>query len=307
MKKTKFLLLSLFVISVLALTFSSCKKDDPVEAPTVSIFSTVDGYQVAFTATATNADTYAWGFGDTETSTDQNPTHIYAQSGSYTATLTVTGEGGTATATETVTIAASELEMLTGGPAMANGKAWVFSSVMGEGDAIYKNTADFELDGPLADGMLGLIGLTSEYDDEFTFKYDLTYTHDAKNDSVITDIIYAMINQIPFRTSAEDVIVLAPFTPAAATFTYTEDTDLTLEVTSDEANDSTWNVTWSNVTILEIAGGTEFIGIQDFTRKYLITDIGTDHVQIGMFVSATEGTKMNYPSHMIRMTFVPKD
>lgn len=93
----------------------------------------------------------------------------------------------------------------------------------------------------------------------------------------------------------------------AATFTYTEDIDLTLEVTSDEDNDSTWNVTWSNVTILEIAGGTEFIGIQDFTRKYLITDIGTDHVQIGMFISATDGTKMNYPSHMIRMTFVPKD
>jgi len=307
MKKTKFFPLSLVVVSVLALAFSSCKKEEVVPAPTVSIFSTVDGYQVAFTATATNADTSAWDFDDDETSTDQNPTHIYAHSGSYTASLTVTGEGGTSTATEAVTIAASELEMLTGGPAMADGKTWVFSSVMGDGDAIYKNTADFELDGPLADGMLGLIGLTSEYDDEFTFKHDLTYTHDAKNDSVITDVIFAMINQIPFRTSAEDVIVLCPFTPAATTFTYTEDTDLTLEVTSDEVNDSTWNVTWSDVTILEIAGGTEFIGIQDFTRKYLITDIGTDHVQIGMFISATDGTKMNYPSHMIRMTFVPKD
>ncbi|MBA7548199.1 hypothetical protein ES705_40646 [subsurface metagenome] len=190
---------------------------------------------------------------------------------------------------------------------MTNGKTWVFSSTSGENDGIYKADADWTYEDPLPDGILGLIGLTSEYDDEFTFKYDLTYTHDAKNDSVITDIIFAMINQIPFRTSAEEVIVLAPFTPAAATFTYTEDTDLTLEVTSDEANDSTWNVTWSDVTILEITGGTEFIGIQDFTRKYVVFDIGTDHVQIGMFISATEGTKMNYPSHMVKMTFVPKD
>ena len=306
MKKTKFFPLSLVVISVLALTFSSCKKDDPVDPPTVSIFSTVDGYQVAFTATATNADTYAWDFGDTETSTDQNPTHIYAQSGSYTATLTVTGEGGTATATEAVTIAASELEMLTGGPSYANGKTWVFSQTAGEGDGIFKATDDLEYEDPIPDGILGLIGLATEYEDEFTFKHDLTYTHDAKNDSVVADIIYAMLNQIPFRQSAEDIIVLAPFTPAAATFTYTEDTDLTLEVVDKDDDEVTSNVTWSDVTILEIGGGTEFIGVWDFTRKYMVIDISTDLLQLGIFISTSEGSNMAIPKHVLIMTFVPK-
>lgn len=306
MKKVTFFLLSFAVIGILALTFTSCSKEEEKDPPTVQIFFSVDGYQVAFTATATNTDTYAWDFGDTETSTDQNPTHIYAQSGSYTATLTVTGEGGTAEASTTVTIAASELEMLTGGPEMANGKTWVFSSTAGEGDGIFKADADFTYEDPLPDGILGLIGLVSEYEDEFTFKHDLSYTHDVKNDSVVTNIIFAMINQIPFRASAEDVIVLCPFTPVAATFTYTEDTDLTLEVTSDEDNENTWNVTWSDVTILEIEGGTEFLGIQDFTRKYYVFDIGVDQLQIGIFISATDGSKMNYPSHVLIMTFVPK-
>lgn len=307
MKKTKIFPLSLVVISVLALTFSSCKKDDPVDPPTVSIFSTVDGYQVAFTATVTNADTYAWDFGDTETSTDQNPTHIYAQSGSYTATLTVTGEGGTATATEAVTIAASELEMLTGGPAMTDGKTWVFSSVAGEGDGIYYADADFTQQEPVPDGILGLIGLPSEYDDEFTFKDDLSYAHDAKNDSSVTNAIFAAFNQIPSRASAEDIIVLSPFTTAAATFTYTEDTDLSLTVIPDQdIPEVTEDITWSNLTILEIAGGTEFIGIQDFTRKYIVFDIGVDKLQLGMFISTTQGSQYMKPTHFLKMTFVPK-
>ncbi len=306
MKKTKILLLSLFVISVLALTFSSCKKEDPVDAPTVSIFFTVDGYQVAFTATATNADTYAWVFGDTGTSTEQDPTHTYTQSGIYTVTLTVTGEGGTADATTDVTIVASELEMLTGGPGMANGKTWVFSQTASEGDGIFKATDDLEYEDPIPDGILGLIGLTTEYEDEFTFKDDLTYTHDAKNDSVVADIIYAMLNGIQFRQSAEDIIVLAPFTPVAATFTYTEDTDLTLEVVDKDDDEVTSNVTWSDVTILEIGGGTEFLGIWDYTRKYMIIDITNDLLQVGMFVSTSEGSNMAIPKHVLIMTFVPK-
>jgi len=307
MKKRTLFLWSFGVIGILAVTFSSCKKDDPVDPPTVSIFSTVDGYQVAFTATATNTDTYAWDFGDTETSTDQNPTHIYAQSGSYTATLTVTGEGGTATATEAVTIAASELEMLTGGPSATNGKTWMFSQTAGEGDGIFKATDDLEYEDPITDGILGLIGLASEYEDEFTFKHDLSYTHDVKNDSVVADIIYAMLNGISFRQSAEDIIVLAPFTPAAATFTYTEDTDLTLEVVDKDDDEVTSNVTWSDLSVLEIAGGTEFLGILDFTRKYMILDIAVDELQVGIFVSTSEGSKMNIPKHVLIMTFVPKD
>jgi PKD repeat protein len=306
MKSKKLLLLSFAVLGMLAVIVSSCKKDDPAPLPTVSIFSSVDGYQVAFTATVTDATGFAWDFDDGETSTEQNPVHTYAQSGSYTATLTVTGPGGTANASEDVTIAASELEMLTGGPAMADGKTWVFSPAIGTGDAIYKDHPDWVVDDPLVDGMLGLIGLASEYEDEFTFKHDLSYSHDVKNDSVVSNTIYALLNQIPYRPSFEDAVVLTPFTPAAATFTYTEDTDLTLEMTSDEFPDSTVNRTFSGVTVLEIVGGTEFLGVQDFTRKYVINDISVDILQIDMYMSGTDQSKLNYPSHLLRMTLVPK-
>jgi PKD repeat protein len=307
MKKATSFLLPFALLGMLAVIVSSCKKEDPAPEPTVSIFSSVDGYQVAFTLTVTDATTFAWNFDDGETSTEQNPVHTYAQSGSYTASVTVTGPGGTATATDNITIAASKLEMLTGGPAMADGKTWVISTTIGEGDAIYKDHPDWVVDDPVVDGMLGLIGLPSEYEDEFTFKHDLTYTHDAKNDSVVSNTIYALLNQIPFRPSTEDAVVLTPFTPAAATFTFTEDTDLTLEMTSDEWPDSTASRTFSNVMVLEIAGGTEFVGVQDFTRKYVIHDISVDAMQIDMYMSGTDQSKLMYPSHMLRMKFVPKD
>lgn len=308
MKKKTLSLISFTAIAVLAFVMFSCG-EDPVDPPTVQVFSSVDGYQVAFTATATNADTYAWDFGDGETSTEQNPVYIYTQSGTYSATLTVTGEGGTAAASVDVTIAASELEMLTGGPAMANGKTWVISSTKGEGDGLFEDPPDWVLDigTPIMDGILGMMGFPSEYDDEFTFKHDLTYTHNTVNDSCIANTIFASLNQIPFKPSpATEAIVLAPFTPVAATFTYTEDTDLTVEVVDKDDDEATLEVTWSGVRVLEIEGGTEFIGLQDFTRTYFIQDISPDHIQIGMLMSGTEGSKMNYPSHLLVMTFVPK-
>ncbi len=304
MKKATLSIFSMAIIAGLAILVTSC--EDPIPAPTLQIFASVDGYQVAFTATATDTDTYSWDFGDGETGTEQNPVHTYAQSGSYTATCTVTGGGGTADATVDVTISASEMEMLTGGPAMASGKTWVFSPSAAESDGIYYADADFNYQDPLPSGILGLIGLPSEYEDEFTFVHDGTYTHDVKNDSAVTDIIFAMVNQIPFRPSAEDVVVLCPFAPAAATFTYTEDTDLTLDVVDDETPEVSEELTWSDLTILEIEGGTEFIGIQDFTRKYIVFDISVESLQLGIFISATEGSNMMLPSHMLRMTFIPK-
>jgi len=306
MKKTALSLLSFAVIAVLSLTVFSCK-EDPADPPTVTVFASVDGYQVAFTATVTNADTYQWEFGDGNVAVEQNPIHIYDQSGSYTATCTVTGDGGTVSATTDVVIAASELEMLTGGPAMANGKAWKISPTSSTGDGIFKCTADLEFEDPIPDGILGLIGLPTEYEDEFIFHYDMAYTHDVKNDSSVTDILYAMLNQIEFRQSAEDLIVLAPFAPVAATFTYTENTDLTLTCVDPDDDEVTSELTWSDVTVLEIEGGTEFVSIRDFTRKYMILDIAVDKVQIGTFISTSEGSHMNVPKHMIVLTLIPAE
>ena len=304
MRKVTFSILSFAVIGLLAFSFSSCKKET-TPAPTVTVFASVSGYNVAFTATATNAKTYAWEFGDGNTSGEVNPVHIYMQSGSYTATLTVTGDGGTATATSDIVIVASKLEMLTGGPDATNGKSWVFSNTAGSGDGIYFADADFTLQDPIPSGILIGIGIGEEYEDEFIFHDGLDYTHLTKNDSSVTNIIYAMLNTIPFRPTLETAIVLAPFTPVASTFTFTEDTDLTLEVTDDDNEDITWEETWSNVDVLEVVGG-EFMGLQDFTRKYILFKVSVDEIQVGIFISATEGTKLNYPSHMLKMTFIAK-
>ena len=303
MKKTTLSLLSFALIAVLSVTMFSCAEEE-ADPPTVTVFASVDGYQVAFTATATNADTYSWDFGDGETSTELSPTHTYALSGSYTATITVTGDGGTADASTTVTISASELEMLTGGPAMANGKAWKISSTSSEGDGIFKCTADLEFEDPIPDGILGLIGIPTEYEDEFIFHHDMSYTHDVKNDSAVADILYCMLNQIAFRPSAEDFIVLAPWAPVASTFTYTEGTDLTLTCVDKDDDEVVSDVTWNDVTLLEIAG-TEFFGIMDFTRQYVVLDISVDKLQVGIFISTSEGSHMNVPKHMIVLTFVP--
>jgi PKD repeat protein len=306
MKKKSFALLSFAMMAALALTMFSCE-DDPADPPTITIFASVDGYQVAFTATVANADTYAWDFGDGGSSTEINPVYTYTQSGSYTATCTVTGDGGDASASTSVTISASELEMLTGGPGMANGKAWKLSPTSSEGDGIFKCTADFEFEDPIPDGILGLVGLPTEYEDEFIFHNDMSYSHDVKNDSAVTDIIYAMVNQLEYRQSAEELIVLAPFTPAAATFTYTEDTDLTLTVVDPDDDEVTSELTWSGVTVLEIEGGTEFVSIRDFTRQYMILSITVDKVQIGTFISTSEGSNMMVPKHMIVMTLIPSE
>jgi len=306
MKKTTFSLLSIAAIAVLALTMFSCA-EDPADPPTVTVFASVDGYQVAFTATVTNADTYAWTFGDGGTSVEQNPVYVYTQSGSYTATCSVTGDGGTVSATTDVTISASELEMLTGGPSMANGKTWVLSPEAGTGDAIYKDPPNWVVDSPVPSGMLGFIGFGSEYDDEYTFKHDMTYTHNTVNDSSLTNVVYAILNSLEFRTSpAEESVVLAPFTTEAATFTYTEDTELALEMTHDDDPNSTQEISWDNVTVLEILGGVEFVGLMDFTRKYVIHSISVDAIQIDMFMSGTDESKANYPSHMLRLKFIPK-
>jgi PKD repeat protein len=308
MKRTKFYFWGLAVLAVIGIMAVSCGKEEETPAPTVQINFSVDGYQVAFTALVTNANTFAWDFGDGETSTEQNPVHTYAMSGKYTVTLSVTGDGGSADASTEVEIAASKYEMLTGGSAATNGKSWQFSQQAGEGDALTKADQDFTVEDAIPSGMLGLIGLPAdEYQDEFIFHNDGSYGHVVVNDSVITDAIYAIINQLDFHPSpGEEVIGLTKFDPVSnATFTFTEGEDLSLEVTSDEYNDSTWTVTWSNVDYFEIKDGETF-GILDFTRKYLVFDIGTDHMQVGMFISATDGSKANYPSHMVKMTFVPK-
>ncbi len=72
--------------------------------PTAGFSSTVNGDQVSFTNSSTNADSYSWDFGDGNSSTDENPSHTYDTDGTYEVVLSATNECGTVTSTETITI-----------------------------------------------------------------------------------------------------------------------------------------------------------------------------------------------------------
>lgn len=309
MNKIKFYLLSFLAIGIMAFSFTSCEEEEVVDAPTVTVFASVDGYQVAFTSTVTDVDTYAWVFGDDGTSTEANPVYTYTASGSYTATVTVTGEGGTAEASATVTISASELEMLTGTDAA--GKTWVVSTIASEGDGIFKAFSPLEFESAIPSGILGMIGLATEYEDEFTFKPDGSYSHAVKNDSAMSNMLYCTLKQIPFRASGNPPVCLAPWAPAAATFTYTEDTDITMDILVEQDDDSELptSTTWSGVGSLEISGGDEFLLIQDFTREYMILNISADVLQVGVFSSTTQipdPSIMFVPKHVLVLSLVPK-
>jgi PKD repeat protein/uncharacterized protein YcfJ len=77
----------------------------PNAGPTAGFTHAVDGLDVAFTSTSTDADgsvaSYAWNFGDGTTSTEQNPTHTYADGAVRTVTLTVTDNDGATDTTST--------------------------------------------------------------------------------------------------------------------------------------------------------------------------------------------------------------
>jgi PKD repeat protein len=74
------------------------------DVPSAGFTSSVNGNEVTFTNTSTNADTYSWDFGDGNSSTEENPVHIYAQDGVYTVVLTATNACGSVTFTEEITI-----------------------------------------------------------------------------------------------------------------------------------------------------------------------------------------------------------
>lgn len=272
---------------------------------TLVIEASVDGYDVTFTATAEGAESFAWDFGDSETSSEQNPVHTYVQSGTYTVSCTASSADASDTQSTDVTIEPSPSEMLTGGPAMADGKTWVMDPLSQIG--IFHTDEDMTLQEYLPAGIIGLLGAPEEYEDEFTFKHDGTYSHDVKNDSVIANTIFAMLNGLEFKALGDDAVVLAPFTPVAATFTFDPELDMTLEVVPDEDVEESVETTWTGHNgVLEILDG-EFAGVLDGTRKYLVYEISADKMVLGIFISAvTEGSKLGMPSHILEITFVPK-
>ncbi|MCB0837626.1 MAG: PKD domain-containing protein [Bacteroidetes bacterium] len=293
---------------LLLLCFSSCKKEEITEPPTANIFYSVADKQVAFTALTTNAENWTWDFGDGNTSTDKTPVHVYDAGGVYTIKLSATGPKGSADAMVEVSLALSVREMLTGGASDPDGKTWKISAAHSDKDAITFTDPNLTVLEAVPAGALSLfLGLGEEYEDEFTFKADGSYSHDTKNGGAFAGLVFTLVNQLNVvkitPESQSFGFAVTEYTPeTGATFTLTEGEDFSIEVVSQLDKTTVSTLTFKNATTLDFSG-TEFIGLMDFTRKCVIQEITPDKMRLVMFMSATDGNHFNKPSLAVIFTF----
>ena len=313
---------NLFIYFLIPLTLmsglSSCTKD-PEPLPTAEFTVDVNGSEVTFTSTVTNTNTYLWNFGDDATSTEANPVHTYVVSGTYTVTLTVTGAGGNANANNDVDILPSFDEMLTGGPTATNGKTWVISpSYTDKVDGASAVEPTMTIIQASMENLLTNIGFPEEYDNEFTFKSDGSYTVDNKNGASIANLMWSQYGGVEgeiVQTPAANELGLctkAYTAPASSTWTLHED-DLLITAAPYGGTDipaTTYDVTFSGKQWLEISDDAYF-GILDspVVRKYIIKEITPDMMRVAIFICAywSDPTGSgNYPTLIFHLTLEPK-
>lgn len=295
---------------MLAIIMVNCSDDDP-PAPVVDFFADVNGTEVTFNSEVSDATSLLWDFGDGNTSTEADPIHIYAMSGDYTVTLTAEGHGGETTATKKVSIAASKQELLTGGPIAANGKTWVLSTTATAGlDGVGTVANDFPSNiFPATDNLLALIGLEAEYDNEYTFVYDGSYSINTKNDLALATWYYAHaalgVDKIVTMT-ADGVFQVQQTNISGATWTLNEGNNLTIAAaTADDDGKilDEYDVTFDNADVIEFGNG-GFIGIMDFTTKAIVREISSDRMVLSIFVHGGYSTER--PTMIFTLSFDAK-
>ncbi len=315
MKKNLLIYCLALIIPLIGL--SSCEEEIP--APTVSFTFEIDEYEVTFTATTTDTDSYMWDFGDGSTSTEANPVHSYVVSGTYTVSLTVTGGGGDATASEDVETLPGFDEMLTGGPTAPNGKTWVFSPSYTEGvDGGSAVEPSMTILLASAENLLTVIGFPEEYNDEFTFKSDGTYTVDNKNGASLANLMWSLYGGVPgeiVSTPAANEIGLctkAWESPITSTWTLHEE-DFVITAAPYGGADvpaATYDVTFTGEKMIEISGDAYFAILDSpVIRKYIIKSITPDMMRVAIFICAYWADEIDsgdYPTLMFHLTLVPK-
>jgi len=319
MKEFKFLLTSLMGTALITMVLYSCAEDPLPPKATINYQIGDDGYTVSFSATVENVDTYAWNFGDGKgTSTEVAPEYTFPKSGNYTVTLTVTGDGGTVDATTTVTIEATFIEFLTGGPGNTAGKTWVISRTATVGtDGISAVDPDFTpVHLPFVNNILDLFGLGSEYDNEFTFHYDGTYSVKGINSAVLYGRVFGTVSQItPVFDPGPSVRMYAgEFTDiTSAEWTLHEDTDLIKnsckENFSTGTTDPPQDITFIGIDYLTFTNG-GFFGIRDFNTEVIVREITEDKIIITLFLSSLDPDTYpewyQKPSLLVTITCEPK-
>jgi hypothetical protein len=293
----------LFVICMTgAASFQSCEEDTdrPVFPLSATIFHSINGKQVAFTALTHSAVSWAWDFGDGNTSTEQDPVYVYEEGGYYIATLTAKDNDGNAVTKEVkLAIDLPPYALLTGDHTADgyNGKTWrLTASHTASGDYLANADAGLTVVSgtpkPLPDGIFNTqFQMGDVYKDEFTFYYDGSYKHDVKEDGAsFSGLVYEMVSTggagIVNANGQEYGLCIAKYAPqAGATFTFKENENFTV---SSVYGPPAYTVTFNNVMTLNFSG-TEFIGFRDFQRKVIVRSISDTRMQLIMFMAA--GTK----------------
>ncbi|NPA37655.1 MAG: hypothetical protein GXO47_12495 [Chlorobi bacterium] len=306
-------LLGLTIIAAMGMFFTGCGDDDTVPAPTVKLYVEVDGFTAYIAAEATNATSWHWDYGD-GTSSDSigSHSHVYTDGGDYTITCTVQGEGGEATADWDVNIATIE-EMLTGG----SSKTWILSKTAGNLDGVsYRVNASFTLDMPTAGSdVLAIIGLEDEYDNEFTFNADGSYSIDTGNGNVLAGWVYSSREQPDniVTTTGYGIYSLKYASPTNATWSLHKNEDLSVNAVYDENDDNKGGVeetvVFNKVNYLTFDGD-GFIGMKDYNSNAIIRQISKDFLTVTIFWSSyndeDEVGIWDRPSMMLTLTFIPK-
>ncbi|MEN8156194.1 MAG: PKD domain-containing protein [Bacteroidota bacterium] len=289
---------------------SSCSEDPPL----VDLFFEADAeelHTIHFTTISENATAFTWDFGDNETGSGSEISHTYATSGAYTVTVTATGEGGEATASKEVKIA-SEEEMLSGGPDETNGKTWVLSRTATAGvDGVGSVDSTFRTNlMPGTDDMLVVIGLGEEYDNEYTFFHDGSYSVDNFNGNNLAGWVYSYGNfaeEDIVKTTSVGIFTVKNSPSGNATWSMTKDADMVVEALEENPIDGTITprtTTFTDIDYLTFGNG-GFIGFQDYSVIAIIRDITPDRMVLTLFLHSVWSIPEK-PSHLITLSFDAK-
>jgi len=309
----KRLIFGSILAAILLIGLTSCQKDPP----TCDFTFTTEGLTVTFTAVVANTDSYAWDFGDEETSTEANPVHVYTGGGDFNVKLVVTGEGGTAEKEKEVTVTPNAEDykvMLTGGPNAASGKTWVLKTTVTDGDGASAVEPNMLVLIPTPADFFGWI--KREWDNEYNFKYNGSYSIIPKNDSILACFVFAALNNLPNTPGNPYGVVKTKYTvPTSATWTLNE-TTLTVDAITNPTDANVppahGNVTFSNKKWLSFSTGA-FLGILDWKTQVIIKSISPTEMRVAILLCLYQGVLQpggiayaQNPTHMYHMTFVPK-
>ena len=149
--------------------------------------------------------------------------------------------------------------------------------------------------------LLEVVGLPDEYDNEYTFYSDGSYSLDNVNGDVLTPWVYAS-----FEVDPADIVITTTYgffqitspEPESATWSLTKNKDLTIESVYDEDIDIgpkpgvPESVTFEDADYITFEGD-GFIGMKDYTTTALIREISPDRMTLTLFYHEYMGDPEN--------------